>query len=107
MGADRREDINRKRSSKVKSVSKADNSNTTHPVPNRGKSLRKLTRSEIPYYAIPEVVPNFSDNHHAAIAEAAYFCAERREFEPGHELEDWLAGETEIREQLIRNNGQL
>ena len=106
-GVDRREEINRKRSSKVRSVTKTDDSNTTHPVPNRRKSLRKSTRSEIPYYAIAEVVPNFSDDHHAAIAEAAYFCAERRGFEPGHELEDWLAGEAEIREQLIRNGGQL
>ncbi len=28
------------------------------------------------------------------ISEAAYFLAERRGFEPGHELEDWLAAET-------------
>lgn len=30
------------------------------------------------------------------IAEAAYFRAQRRGFAPGHELEDWLAAETEI-----------
>jgi hypothetical protein len=30
------------------------------------------------------------------IAEAAYYRAERRGFEPGHELEDWLAAEAEI-----------
>lgn len=30
------------------------------------------------------------------IAEAAYFRAERRHFEPGHELEDWLQAEAEI-----------
>jgi hypothetical protein len=30
------------------------------------------------------------------IAEAAYYRAERRCFEPGHELEDWLAAEGEI-----------
>jgi hypothetical protein len=27
---------------------------------------------------------------------AAYFKAERRGFEPGHELDDWLAAEREI-----------
>lgn len=32
------------------------------------------------------------------IAEAAYYRSERRGFIPGHELEDWLAGETEITE---------
>jgi hypothetical protein len=30
------------------------------------------------------------------IAEAAYFRAERRGFQPGKELEDWLAAEIEI-----------
>jgi hypothetical protein len=30
------------------------------------------------------------------IAEAAYYHAEHRGFESGHELEDWLAAEEEI-----------
>ena len=30
------------------------------------------------------------------VAEAAYYRAEKRGFEPGHELEDWLAAESEI-----------
>ncbi len=30
---------------------------------------------------------------HAKIAEAAYFLAMARNFEPGHEQEDWLAAE--------------
>ena len=30
------------------------------------------------------------------VAYAAYFLAKRRGFEPGHELEDWLAAESEI-----------
>lgn len=33
-------------------------------------------------------------NEHVACA--AYFLAKRRGFEPGHELEDWLAAESEI-----------
>ncbi len=32
----------------------------------------------------------------AAIAERAYFKAERRGFAPGYELEDWLAAEREV-----------
>jgi hypothetical protein len=32
----------------------------------------------------------------ALIAELAYFRAQRRGFQPGHELEDWLAAEAEI-----------
>jgi hypothetical protein len=35
-------------------------------------------------------------NHQVKVALAAYFIAERRGFEPGHELDDWLAAEAEI-----------
>jgi hypothetical protein len=31
---------------------------------------------------------------------AAYFLAERRSFEPGRELDDWLAAENEVGKQL-------
>ena len=34
------------------------------------------------------------------IATAAYYRAERRQFEPGHELEDWLTAERQVRETL-------
>jgi hypothetical protein len=30
------------------------------------------------------------------IAEAAFFRAEKRGFSPGHEMEDWLAAESEV-----------
>ncbi len=32
----------------------------------------------------------------ARIAELAYYKAENRDFEPGHELEDWLEAEREV-----------
>lgn len=31
-----------------------------------------------------------------AIAKAAYYLAEQRGFEPGHELEDWTAAEARV-----------
>lgn len=34
------------------------------------------------------------------IATAAYFRAQKRGFEPGRELEDWYAAETEVTEAL-------
>jgi len=58
-------------------------------------------KTPLPYYAMPLPASHFSDPHHTAIAEAAYFRAERRGFAPGHELEDWLAAETEINERLV------
>lgn len=35
------------------------------------------------------------------IAELAYFKAQSRGFEPGHEEEDWLAAEAEVDKQFI------
>ena len=35
-------------------------------------------------------------DHQARIALAAYFIAEKRGFEPGHELDDWFAAEAEL-----------
>ncbi|MCK6371616.1 MAG: DUF2934 domain-containing protein [Gammaproteobacteria bacterium] len=40
------------------------------------------------------------------IAEAAYFRAERRGFQPGCELEDWLAAEIEIDALLDDDEGR-
>jgi hypothetical protein len=37
------------------------------------------------------------------IAEAAYYRAQERGFEPGHELEDWIEAESEV---MGRINGQ-
>jgi Protein of unknown function (DUF2934) len=44
-----------------------------------------------------EVAP---DERSRMIAEAAYYAAERRGFEPGYELEDWLAAEAEVARDL-------
>ncbi len=40
-------------------------------------------------------------NRDEMIAVAAYYRAQSRSFEPGHELEDWLAAESEIDSQLL------
>jgi hypothetical protein len=37
-----------------------------------------------------------SDQRQAMVAEAAYFFAESRGFDPGHELDDWLAAEDQV-----------
>jgi hypothetical protein len=34
------------------------------------------------------------------IEQAAYYKAKDRNFEPGHELEDWIAAEAEVRRRL-------
>lgn len=42
--------------------------------------------------------------HYELIETAAYLRAEKRGFEPGHELEDWVAAEAEL-EPLLRVRG--
>lgn len=37
------------------------------------------------------------------IEEAAYYRAKQRGFEPGHELEDWIQAESEVRRRLDAN----
>lgn len=44
--------------------------------------------------------PTQRQNREELIAEAAYHHAEARGFEPGHELEDWLAAEAEVDARL-------
>jgi hypothetical protein len=50
-----------------------------------------------------------SEERRALIAQAAYFRAERRGFQPGHEAEDWSAAEQEVdrtlRQASMRNRG--
>jgi hypothetical protein len=43
---------------------------------------------------------HFPDGHQAMLAEGAYRRAEQRGFEPGHELDDWLAAEVELDQRL-------
>lgn len=42
------------------------------------------------------------DERLAMIAEAAYYRAEQRGFDPGHEIEDWLAAEAAVDASLER-----
>jgi len=57
-------------------------------------------QSEAPY-AVAALPERFSLDHHADIARAAYFRAERRGFARGHEIEDWLEAENELRRRFI------
>lgn len=39
--------------------------------------------------------------HDQAVAEAAYFKAEKRGFAPGHEIQDWLEAEREVQQSAF------
>jgi hypothetical protein len=47
-------------------------------------------------------IPSFSESREARIAEAAYWRAERRGFVAGQELDDWLAAEREVDDDIAR-----
>jgi len=53
----------------------------------------KNTQANSDISAINDVI--FLPDRDAKVAELAYYKAESRGFEPGHELEDWLAAEGE------------
>ena len=45
---------------------------------------------------LPEAMPDPAEINHT-IATTAYYLAAARNFEPGHELEDWLEAERRVR----------
>jgi hypothetical protein len=45
--------------------------------------------------------PLHREDRYASIAKAAYFRAEHRGFQAGHEIEDWLAAEEEVDQRLL------
>jgi hypothetical protein len=53
----------------------------------RDKDVRQLVAAE---------AKERTADHQARVAVAAYFIAEQRGFEPGHELDDWLAAEAAV-----------
>ena len=56
--------------------------------------------------AVPKSSPRpdlSSEETRRQIAEAAYYRAKERGFEPGHELEDWIEAEAEV---MARLNGE-
>ncbi len=93
-----------KKTSNANSAPAAEVSSTTLSAPdgngaaNEAATLTKSTRkpSIVKSEVRPNVVPiNLEDE----IRRLAYLLAERRGFEPGHEAEDWLAAEREVRQR--------
>ena len=44
-----------------------------------------------------------ADDIRKLIAEAAYYKAKERGFQPGHELEDWVQAESEVMQRVARS----
>lgn len=61
----------------------------------KNRRKQKIDHTEIVHMAAAEAASRAAERREL-IATAAYFRAQKRGFEPGHELEDWFAAETEI-----------
>ncbi|MGE0384373.1 MAG: DUF2934 domain-containing protein [Gammaproteobacteria bacterium] len=60
------------------------------------KRTRKRAQGPAGGHAVTTPADASASNRQEQIACAAYYRAERRGFEPGHEIEDWLAAEREV-----------
>jgi hypothetical protein len=77
--------------------------NGTATSPNRPPDYRPAfewqAQSFLPLrFSPPPIVPD--NERRRLIREAAYFRAERRHFQVGHEVEDWLAAEAEVNRRI-------
>jgi hypothetical protein len=68
----------------------------TEPLPPRPPNFDPLR------FAQPVVVTSETERR-KMIADAAYFRAQSRDFESGHEVEDWLEAEAEVDRKLAEN----
>ena len=63
----------------------------------RSSKSTKSARAKSPDTTAPIINPEY---RRALIAEAAYLRAERRQFAPGYEVDDWLNAESEVDTRL-------
>lgn len=66
-------------------------------------TLKKVTKKDsinpIPVIgteSIPESFSEYSNDEFSRISECAYYKAEARGYEPGHEIQDWLEAEAKM-----------
>ena len=75
--------------------------------PEAVSSRKRAPRKAPVTIAAANPAPTFVDPGQRAglIAQAAYFRAQRRGFEPGNDVADWLAAEAEVDAELLRGAG--
>jgi hypothetical protein len=85
---------------------RAGSGRTKKPAPPVAKQPAADSTEQAPDTQVTDVqlerreIPSFSSSREARIAEAAYWRAERRGFTAGQELDDWLAAEREVDEEI-------
>ena len=63
------------------------------------KTARYFNFNPLRFSLPPKRAP---EDRQSMIAKAAYFRAQQRHFQPGHELEDWLAAESEVDRRIAQ-----
>ncbi len=58
-------------------------------------------QSEFNSIILPYSIPIDPNKFREMVAEHAYFKAEKSGFTPGHEMEDWLEAEEEVKKQCF------
>lgn len=67
-------------------------------IKSKSKSTVKTPKKDVSNIHAMSHRPDFNNRIDAMIAEAAYYKAEKRNFDDGYEMEDWLEAEKEISE---------
>jgi len=65
--------------------------------------IKKMSTSEVNLNPKGLVTPINLPDCYTKIAELAFYKAESRNFEPGHELDDWIEAEREFTEVIVKN----
>jgi hypothetical protein len=89
-------DVNERRRTPRKAAAVTPKPDTKAAAPRKPTSAQRsapLSTSNIRADASPEEIRRL-------IAEAAYYRAMERGFEPGHELEDWIEAESEVMSRI-------
>lgn len=66
----------------------------------RNASNNSKMSLDLPSSALEDITASDIEDLRAAIAEAAYYRAEKRGFEPGYDMTDWLEAEQEVSGQV-------
>jgi hypothetical protein len=68
--------------------------NSAHQIAQRAQP--EIVASTVSRVVPKDIEPLTDEQRRELIAVTAYYLAERRNFQPGHEDEDWLAAEVQI-----------
>jgi hypothetical protein len=66
------------------------------------KATQKKVKSSIPVIGMESKTESYKEDRDYRIALRAYYKAEARGYEPGHEIQDWLDAEAEVDAETVK-----